>query len=87
MNGSSILNKIIQEDGSCCWATKSVCASCPMNKLRQRDNGTFLSCVESIGVENLSEEEADAKYKEVAERLLLSEAIDEILGEVDGTKQ
>ena len=29
----------------------------------------------------MTEEEADAKYKEVAARILLDEAIDEILGE------
>lgn len=81
---SSILKKIIEEDGSCTlWASPSVCAQCPMSKLKQKEDGNWLSCVEALGVGNMSEEDADARYKEIAARLLLDEAIDEILGESD----
>jgi hypothetical protein len=42
--------------------------------------------VEALGVEDLSEEQADAKYKEVASRILIDKAVDDLLGEPDGTK-
>ena len=38
-----------------------------------------MSCIESIGVDNLTEEEADARYKEIAMRLLINEAVDDML--------
>ncbi len=83
-----ILNKIIEEDGSCTlWASPSICAQCPLSKLKQKPDGTYLSCVEALGVDNMTEEEADARYKEVASRILLDEAIDDILGESDGSQQ
>lgn len=83
-----ILNKIIENEGSCTqWAGPAVCRQCPMSKLRKKEDGTYLSCVEALGIENMTEEEADARYKEVAERILLDEAIDKILGESDGPKQ
>lgn len=79
---SSILNKIIEAEGSCTqWASPSVCKECPLSKLRQKSNGNYLSCIEALGVQEMTEEEADARYKEVAIRILLDEAIDEILGE------
>lgn len=82
-----ILNKIIEEDGSCTlWASPAICAQCPLSKLKQKADGTFLSCVESLGVDNMTEEEADARYKEVASRILLDEAIDDLLGESDGSQ-
>jgi hypothetical protein len=83
-NMNNILNKIIEAEGSCTqWASPSVCKECPLSKLRQKSNGTYLSCIEALGVQNMTEEEADARYKEVAARILLDEAIDEILGESD----
>ena len=81
---NNILNKIIEAEGSCTQlASPSVCKECPLSKLRQKPNGTYLSCIEVLGVQNMTEEEADARYKEVAARILLDEAIDEILGEPD----
>ncbi len=82
-----ILNKIIESEGSCTqWATSAICKQCPLSKLRKKADGTYLSCVEALGVEDMTEEQADAKYKEVASRILLDETIDEILGEPDGSK-
>ena len=76
------MNKIIEAEGSCTqWASPSVCKECPLSKLRQKSNGNYLSCIEALGVQEMTEEEADARYKEVAIRILLDEAIDEILGE------
>lgn len=83
----SILNKIIQNDGSCTqWASPAVCKQCPLSQLRKKEDGTYLSCVEALGIQDMTEEEADARYKEVASRILLDEAIEEILGEPDGPK-
>lgn len=81
-----ILHKIIENEGSCCnWARPSICKQCPLSKLRKKEDGTYLSCVEALGIESMTEEEADARYKEVASRLLLDETIDQILGEPDGS--
>lgn len=83
-----ILNKIVESDGSCTqWANKSMCTLCPLSKLKKKDDGTYLSCVEALGVDGMSEEQADARYKEVASRMLLDETLDQILGELDGTKR
>lgn len=66
MDGSAILERIITENGSCCWANPTVCTMCPLGRLARNDTGKFMSCVEAIGIDGLSEEEADAKYKEAA---------------------
>ena len=86
MDGMAILNRIIQEEGNCCWSKPSICALCPLGKLKRKPNGSWLSCIEAIGVENLTEEQADTKYKEIATRLLLDEVIDDILGAKDGSE-
>lgn len=78
-DGNSILQKIVNEEGNCSWANSRVCAACPMSKLKKRPNGDYYSCVEAVGVNNMTEEEADAKYKEIAIRLLTDEAIEELL--------
>ncbi len=84
MDKNEILQKIINEEGSCTWGNKHVCAACPMSKLKKRPDGNYYSCVEAVGVNNLTEEEADAKYKEIAIRLLTDEAIEELLaGDID----
>lgn len=54
--------------------------------LKKKEDGTYLSCIEALGAQNMSEEEADARYKEVASRLLLDEEVDEALGESDGSQ-
>ena len=46
----------------------------------------WMSCVEAVGIEDLSEEEADAKYLEIATRLLIDKEIDTIIGEDSGAK-
>jgi hypothetical protein len=86
MGNMDILKKIIENEGSCTqWASPSICKQCPLSKLRQKEDGTYLSCVEALGIQDMTEEEADARYEEVASRILLDEAIDNILGEPDGT--
>lgn len=84
---SEILKKIIEEEGSCTkWAKPSICKNCPLSKLKQKEDGNYLSCVEALGVSDMTEEDADARYKEVATRILLDEAIEEILGEPNVSK-
>lgn len=81
---NDILKKIIAAEGSCTqWARPTVCQQCPLSKLKQKPNGSYLSCIEALKVQDMTEEEADARYKDVAIRILLDEAIDEILGESD----
>jgi hypothetical protein len=66
MDGVSILERIIAEEGSCCWARSSICDSCPLGRLVKVDGSRYVSCVEALNIEGLSEEEADARYKEAA---------------------
>lgn len=81
MEPSNILKRIIQEGGSCCWANPSICLKCPMSRLKQKDDGSYMSCIEALNIQELTEEQADAKYQEIAERILLDESIENILGE------
>mgnify|MGYP003334321598 CR=1 FL=1 len=86
MNKEDILKKIIQEKGNCCWSKPSICKECPLSRLKQKEDGNWMSCVEAVGIEDLSEEEADAKYLEIATRLLIDKEIDTIIGEDSGAK-
>lgn len=87
MDSMDILKKLVDSEGSCTlWAKPSICKVCPLSKLKKKSDGTYLSCVEALGVEDLSEEQADAKYKEVASRILIDKAVDDLLGEPDGSK-
>lgn len=80
MDKNEILQRIINEEGNCSWANKNVCAQCPLSRLIKRPDGkNYYSCVEAVGASDLTEEEADARYKEIATRLLMDEAIDELL--------
>lgn len=86
MDGESTLKRIIEEEGSCCWSKPSICANCPMSKLKQKKNGSWMSCIEALGVEDMTEEQADARYKEIAIRMLLDETIDNLLRDDNGTQ-
>ena len=66
MDGVKILERIVTEEGSCCWARPSVCKRCPLGSLIRSDSGEFMSCVEALNIDGLSEEEADKKYKQAA---------------------
>ena len=52
-----------------------------MSRMVQRPDGNWYSCADAVGVNNMTEEEADARYKEIATRLLLDEAIEDLLCE------
>lgn len=79
MEGIKILERIIAEEGNCCWATPAVCKNCPLGSLIRSDNGEFMSCVEALNIDGLSEEEADARYKEAANRKLADMTIDRVI--------
>jgi hypothetical protein len=85
MDKNSILKKIIEEKGNCCWSKPSICAACPLSKLKQKPDGLWMSCVEAVGISDMTEEEADAKYLDIATRLLVDESIEDILND-NGTK-
>ncbi len=75
-----ILQTIVDNDGSCTkWANKSICSRCPMSRLKKRKDGGYYSCFEAICTSELTEEEADRKYKEAAIRLLQDIGIEDML--------
>jgi hypothetical protein len=86
MDGKTILEKIIKEEGNCCWSRPLICRVCPLSKLTRYDNGTYMSCVEALNIDGLSEEEADAIYKKAALNKLADIAIHEIIEGEDGIK-
>lgn len=79
MDGNAILERIIDEDGSCCWAKPSICCICPLGKLARNETGSFMSCVEALNIDGLSELEADAIYKEAARNKLADRSINDII--------
>jgi hypothetical protein len=70
MDKISILERIVEEGGSCSWARASTCKVCPLGKSTNADGTRYISCVVAINIEGLSEKEADAKYKDAATRKL-----------------
>jgi hypothetical protein len=79
MDGITILERIVAEEGNCCWARPSICAACPLGRLARYDNGGFMSCVEALNIDGLSEEEADSKYKLAAINKLADLTLNEII--------
>jgi len=79
MDEISILERIIDEEGSCCWAIPSICRKCPLGRLVRYESGNYMSCIEAINIDGLSEEEADVKYKEAATRKLADLLISKII--------
>ncbi len=73
------MNRIIEENGSCCWADNDICKQCPLSKLKQRPDGTYQSCAEAIRIDGCTEEDADARYKEIAIKVLLDISIEEYI--------
>lgn len=79
MDGVSILERIVAENGNCCWARPAVCKECPLGRLVRVDGSRYVSCVEALGIEGLSEEEADARYKEAALKKLADVVIEQVI--------
>ena len=82
-NSRDILEKIVAEEGSCSWVGKNgatICAICPMSKLKKRADGSFFSCFEALEAANdVDEQEQNQRYKEAAKRLLLDLNIEDML--------
>ena len=79
MDGITILEKIIEEEGSCTWATSTLCKVCPLGRLARDGKGGYMSCVEALSIDGLSEQEADARYKKAAQEKLADLTIDGII--------
>jgi len=79
MDGVSILERIVTEDGSCSWARARICRQCPLGRLIKADGSRYVSCVEALNIEGLSEEEADSRYKDAAALKLAELAIEKAI--------
>lgn len=72
MTEKSILQRIVDEDGSCHWAKPKICELCPLSRLKTRKDGSYASCVESLSADGIPEPDADVIYKAAAEQALLN---------------
>lgn len=86
MDSRAILERIVEENGSCIWAAKFhpsnvnyICERCPMSKLKKHSDGRYLSCYEALGCDDIPLNEHDEKYKGVAERMLSDLSIEDML--------
>lgn len=79
MTPVDVLKLIILNDGSCSAPHKTNCKICPLSKLKRRADGSYMNCIEAIGVDGLSEPEADKKYLEKAKSTLLDIEMDNLL--------
>jgi hypothetical protein len=86
INGIDIIKKIVANNGNCDWAMPSTCKRCPFSQLKLKLDGSAMNCLEAIGAQDLTEKDADARFKAAAESFLLETAIEEILGMVDESK-
>ena len=88
-NKIQILEKIIENDGSCNWAKPSICKKCPLAKLSRSESGIWLSCVDAVLGDKSTlikeEDKIDSLYLEIAKKTLLSELIDNILKDDNGS--
>lgn len=81
MKDKEILQKIIDSEGSCDWSNPEICAKCPMSRLKFKDDGNPLSCVDALNIENVKIEDRDKVYKAAAEKVLADLAIEDIVEE------
>ncbi len=85
MSEVDILQKIVDEEGSCTWADERVCRTCPLSRLKTRPDGNYISCLEAVGGHNTTtEEESDALYLNAALKLLMDVNVQYILEGKDG---
>jgi len=81
MNDVSILERIISEEGSCCWASATICAICPLGRSVRYDKVGYMSCVEALNIDGLNEEAADKIYKMAALNKLADLTIEKVIEE------
>lgn len=79
MNEIDILEKIIEEKGSCNWVLPHICDVCPLGKLTRDSDGSYISCAEALAIDGLSESEADARYERAAADKLAEMAIEKAM--------
>jgi hypothetical protein len=80
-----LLEKIINSSGSCNDRTPQDCRACPIGNSKKRTDGSLIGCIESLGIEGLSEDEANKKYFEAAVTVLADIKLEQILGDDDGS--
>jgi hypothetical protein len=78
-DGIDVLERIIKEEGSCNWAKPKDCSRCPISKSRLRTDRVFYSCIEAVGAQNSTEEEADKLYLKAAQNLLADLELEKVL--------
>lgn len=82
MDNNDILQKIVDSDGSCEWASPEVCSRCPLGRLKKRQDGiNYLSCADALGIDQHPSEDHNKLYKDAAKRLLLDMSIEDLLTE------
>ena len=75
-----LLQSIIDNDGECIdMAITLDCKDCPISKMANRSDGSRLSCVSVVQATDSSTSSLNAKYKNLAEKLLIDLEIEEIL--------
>jgi hypothetical protein len=78
MKSVEILRKVVN-DSSCSWSNRKTCAQCPLSRLKQKEDGSYMSCIEAVGAQELIGPAADDRYQEVATKLLIDYEIEAIL--------
>ena len=78
-----ILEKIIADHGNCDGVSPADCGVCPIGKMKIHEDGSPVSCVESVDIKGLSLHEANQKYLKAATSILGDITMDNILGEDD----
>ena len=81
MDAKQILEKIIENDGSCEWTMtlrENICEQCPFSRDK---NGKLISCVDHIVGNQItnSEKQINKLYKQAAEQRLTDLLMEEML--------
>jgi hypothetical protein len=62
---------IIADTDSCSTFDSSICSICPLAKLKQREDGSYMSCIEVVSFTK----EKDGSYAKAAFDILLKEIL------------
>ena len=62
---------IIADTDSCSTFDSSICSTCPLAKLKKREDGSYMSCIEAVGFTK----EKDGSYAKAALDFLLQEIL------------
>jgi len=80
MDKKMILNKIIEQKGSCI-GLNTHCHICPFNRAAKRKDGSYESCVEFLNASSASSHKQDEIYLKAATAKLLEIEIHEMLSD------